>query len=172
MREYQISKEISLLMQGELTVSSYFNMLLQLWGDEDSYEDHVLCELGEKCKSTKCMQDKKLKTRIQKFFMGLNDVHSQVWAQILATRPRLGLDETYALVMDDETQKMLIKPIVMEASALYAASNSQNDRPFNSSSERKQHNSHDRFFSNNNKAYNIGASPNNKIKMRRTLVST
>ncbi|CAM8969548.1 unnamed protein product [Rhodiola kirilowii] len=53
MREYSIAKEITLLMHGELTVASYFNKLLQLWGAEDSYENDVLCTLGETCKSTK-----------------------------------------------------------------------------------------------------------------------
>ncbi|KAL9666314.1 hypothetical protein QQ045_000642 [Rhodiola kirilowii] len=53
MREYSIVKEITLLLQGELTVASYFNKLLQLWGDEDSYENGVLCTLGDQCLSTK-----------------------------------------------------------------------------------------------------------------------
>ncbi|KAL9663805.1 hypothetical protein QQ045_019196 [Rhodiola kirilowii] len=78
MREYSIVKEITLLMQGELIVASYFNKLLQLCGDEDSYENDVLCTLGEQCLSTKCMQNKKLKTGIQKFLMGLNEVHAHI----------------------------------------------------------------------------------------------
>ncbi|CAM8945296.1 unnamed protein product [Rhodiola kirilowii] len=128
MREYSIAKEITLLMQGELTVASYFNKLLQLWGDEDSYENDVLCNLGDQCLSTKCMQNKKMKTRIQKFLMGLNEVHAQIRTQILATRPRLGLDAAYALVVDDEMEKLISKPKVTEASALYTAQTRQTDR--------------------------------------------
>ncbi|CAM8945952.1 unnamed protein product [Rhodiola kirilowii] len=167
MREYSISKEISLLMQGELSVSSYFNKLLHLWGDEDCYEETLLCELGDKCKSTKCMKDKKLKTRIQKFLMGLNDIHSQVRTQILSTRPRLSLDESYSLVLDDEMTKMITKPTVMEASALYTSYNSQNERQTTNSSDRSQ--SNDRQF--NNRNYSSGTSQGNTRARRPLLCS-
>ncbi|KAL9666614.1 hypothetical protein QQ045_000949 [Rhodiola kirilowii] len=137
MREYYISKEIRLLMQGDMSVATYFSKLLQLWGDEDSYEDDDVCELGEKCKSTQCMYDKKLKTRIQKFLIGLNDTHAQVRTQILATRPRRGLDETYALVVDNESQQKITKPVVIEASALYSFAI---DRSYKQPNERQHNN--------------------------------
>ncbi|CAM8973249.1 unnamed protein product [Rhodiola kirilowii] len=142
MREYSITKEISLLMQGDMNVSTYFGKLLQLWGDEDSYEDYELCELGDKCKSTMCMNDKKLKTRTQKFLMGLNDIHASVRTQILATRPRPGLDETYSTVLDDEAHHHITKPVVLEASALYSSHhNTTTDKSYKNYSDRQSTNS-------------------------------
>ncbi|KAL9675943.1 hypothetical protein QQ045_004152 [Rhodiola kirilowii] len=131
MREYSISKDISLLMQGDMLVSTYYGKLIQLWGDEDSYTNDELCTLGENCKSTKCMYAKKMKARLQKFLMGLNDIHSQVRTQVLITRPQPSLKEAYSLVIKDEAQKRLIQPTVMEASALYSVYNAQNDRARN-----------------------------------------
>ncbi|CAM8982108.1 unnamed protein product [Rhodiola kirilowii] len=162
MREYSISKVINLLMQGEMTVSTYFGKLLQLWKDEDSYEDDILCELGEKCKSTTCMNDKKLKTRIQKFLMRLNDTHANVRTQIIATRPKPGLHETYSLVVDDESQKRITKPIVVEASALYTSFNNQNDRQYHDHHDRQYNNPADRQYNNNNASNSSTTSGNNR----------
>ncbi|CAM8893240.1 unnamed protein product [Rhodiola kirilowii] len=168
MREYSIAKEITLLMQGELTVASYFNKLLQLWGDEDSYENDELCTLGETCKSTKCMQDKKQKNRIQKFLMGLNEVHAQVRTQILATRPRLGLDASYSLVIDDEMEKLISKPKVIEASALYSAHTRPNDRQnqgqFSHSYDRNS--GQNKSYSAGNYSTNTGSNPTNTRSRR------
>ncbi|CAM8930983.1 unnamed protein product [Rhodiola kirilowii] len=130
MREYTLSKEITLLMQGDMNIPTYFGKLLQLWGDEDSYEDYALCELGEKCKSTICMTDKKMKTRLQKFLMGLNETHASVRTQILATRPRPSLDEAYSTVLDDEEQHAITKPVTIEASALYSSRPATNTDKF------------------------------------------
>ncbi|CAM8938199.1 unnamed protein product [Rhodiola kirilowii] len=168
MREYSISKEISLLMQGDLSVSTYFSKLLQLWGYEDSYENDTLCELGEKCKSTACMNDKKLKTKIQKFLMGLNDIHVAVRTQILATRPKPGLDEIYSLVIDDEDQKRITKPTVVEASVLYISFNNQNDRQHNNQNDR-QYNSYADRQSNGNRS---GTATSANSRNRKPMVCT
>ncbi|CAM8904486.1 unnamed protein product [Rhodiola kirilowii] len=167
MKEYSISREINLLMQGEMTVSTYFSKLLQLWGDEDSYEDDDLCDLAEKCKSTKCMHDKKTKTRIQKFLMGLNDIHANVRTQILATRPLPDLNEAYSLILSDESQKRISKPVVIKASALYSSYSKQSDRQNNSSSDRQFNNYNDRQ-SGFNKANGTNSTANTD-RNRRTL---
>ncbi|KAL9679517.1 hypothetical protein QQ045_017381 [Rhodiola kirilowii] len=89
-----------------------------------------------------CMTDKKLKTRTQKFLMGLNDIHASVRTQILATRPRPGLDETYSTVLDDEAQHNITKPVTLEASALYNAhNNTTTDRLYKNYSDRQGTNS-------------------------------
>ncbi|CAM8942273.1 unnamed protein product [Rhodiola kirilowii] len=162
MREYSLSKEISLLMQGDMNVPTYFGKLMQLWGDEDSYENYTLCELGEKCKSTICMTDKKLKTRLQKFLMGLNEVHAAVRTQILATRPRPGLDEAYSTVLDDEAQHNITKPVTIEASALYSSRPTPNaDRSYRNSSEKS-----------GNNTSNGNANGSNNYRNRRQLLCT
>ncbi|KAL9666125.1 hypothetical protein QQ045_000448 [Rhodiola kirilowii] len=130
MRVYSIAKDISLLQQGDMTVPMYFGKLLQLWGDEDSYEDDDLCLLGAQCKSTICMHDKKVRTRLQKFLMGLNDIHAQVRTQILSTRPQPTLDAAYSLVVNDESEKRLTKPVVTEASALFSSYNNQQAKSY------------------------------------------
>ncbi|CAM8888286.1 unnamed protein product [Rhodiola kirilowii] len=168
MREYTLSKEITLLMQGDMNIPTYFGKLLQLWGDEDSYEDYALCELGEKCRSTICMTDKKMKTRLQKFLMGLNEVHASVRTQILTTRPRPSLDEAYSTVLDDEEQHTITKPVVIEASALYSSRNTNaNDRSYRNYSDKSGNNTNG---SNGNA--NGNANGSNNMRNRRQLHCT
>ncbi|CAM8948593.1 unnamed protein product [Rhodiola kirilowii] len=171
MREYSISKDISLLMQGDMLVPTYYGKLIQLWGDEDSYSNDELCTLGEQCKSTKCMYAKKMKTRLQKFLMGLNDIHSQVRTQILITKPQPTLKEAYSLVVKDEAQKRLTQPIVMEASALYSSHNNQYNRPRNQPYDRQ--NSNNDKQNGTGKTYtNSGTSNNFNTRDRRQLFCT
>ncbi|CAM8944625.1 unnamed protein product [Rhodiola kirilowii] len=171
MREYSISKDISLLMQGDMLVSTYNGKLIQLWGDEDSYTNDELCTLGENCKSTKCMYAKKMKARLQKFLMGLNDIHSQVRTQILITRPQPSLKEAYSLVIKDEAQKRLTQPVIMEASALYSSYNTQNDRPRNQTYDRQTTNS-DRNNGSSKSHVSSGTTSRDNIRNRRQLFCT
>ncbi|KAL9686799.1 hypothetical protein QQ045_031192 [Rhodiola kirilowii] len=94
--------------------------------------------------------------------MGLNDIHAQVRTQILSTRPQPTLDEAYSLVVNDETEKRLTKPVVTEASALFSSYNNQHHMSFNQSADRQNANL---------KTYNNGDIPNQN-RNRRPLLCT
>lgn len=118
-RLYALHREITNFCQGELLVSEYHGKLTNLWGDEESLNEDNLCSLGLNCKSTRSMEIRKLRSRIMQFLLGLNEIHSQVQTQILSTKPLPTIDEAYALILEDEIQKGIIR-INVEASALYA----------------------------------------------------
>ncbi|KAL9668443.1 hypothetical protein QQ045_002826 [Rhodiola kirilowii] len=81
------------------------------------------------------------------------------WTQIVSTTPKLGLDDAYALVISDESQKNLTKPVVVEASALYSSYTNQADISYSNQMDMPYINTNERQFL-NNKAYHTGANPN------------
>lgn len=56
---FAIQEKIYNLRQGELNIVGYYNELVRLWAEEDALTTHELCDLGARCKSTKCMMQKK-----------------------------------------------------------------------------------------------------------------
>ncbi|CAM8957880.1 unnamed protein product [Rhodiola kirilowii] len=109
-----------------MSIATYYGQLIKLWGDEDSLVDKEVCELGGKCKATKCFSKRKMKDRIMKFLMGLNEAYASTRSQILLMEPFPTLGETYKMLISEETTRKSKKPVVAEVSALYASQNSNN----------------------------------------------
>lgn len=57
--------------------------------------------------------------KVMLFLMGLNDVHAQVWTQILSMKPMPGIDEAYNMVLEGETEKGSPKPTAAKMSTMY-----------------------------------------------------
>ncbi|CAM8877096.1 unnamed protein product [Rhodiola kirilowii] len=120
---FSVQQEIADLMQGDLSIAKYYGQLIKLWGDEDSLVDKQTCDLGAGCKATKCFNVRKMKDRIMKFLMSLNEVYAPVRSQILLTEPFPTLGEVYKMLISEETTRKSKKPVVAEVSALYASQN-------------------------------------------------
>ncbi|CAM8891122.1 unnamed protein product [Rhodiola kirilowii] len=118
-----IHKEIAELTQGDMTVASYFGKLRKLWGDEESLDEEEICNLGFACKSTQTMMKRKVRNKIIKFLMGLNDVYIPVRTQILAMRPMPSLIEVYGNVITEESQRGFTKTVAPEISAMFSNQN-------------------------------------------------
>ncbi|CAM8949023.1 unnamed protein product [Rhodiola kirilowii] len=84
---FAVQQEIAELMQGDLSVAGYYGKLIQLWGDEDDLMDDEHCDLGHQCKAAKCSTARKMKNRIMKFLMGLNEDYLTVRSQALQMQP-------------------------------------------------------------------------------------
>ena len=54
------------------------------------------------------------------FLMGLNDVYSSVRSQILLMDPLPSVNKAYSLILQDESQRLLQMPQLLETSALLA----------------------------------------------------
>ncbi|CAM8942004.1 unnamed protein product [Rhodiola kirilowii] len=121
---FSIQQEISEMMQGDMSIAIYYGKLIKLWGDEDSLIERQVCDLGTKCKATKCFDSRKMKDRIMKFLMGLNEAYTAVRSQILLMEPFPTLREVYKMLISEETTRKSKKPVVAEISALYANQNS------------------------------------------------
>lgn len=66
-----------------------------------------LCDLRARCKSTKCMEQKKEHDRILKFLMSLNEMHYQVRAQTLTLDPMPSIKEIYNIVRRNEKRQRM-----------------------------------------------------------------
>lgn len=95
---FSIQEEIYNLRQEDLSVAKYYNELVRLWVKEDALSTHDLCDLGAKCKSTRCMLQKKEQDRVMKFLIGLNEAHYQVRSQTLAMDPLPNVKEIYNII--------------------------------------------------------------------------
>ncbi|XP_070048914.1 uncharacterized protein [Nicotiana tomentosiformis] len=97
MRIYQLHREIATISQGTDSISTYFTKLKELWGEFDAIvsppsfvKDYV--ELLNQ-------------QRLLQFLGGLNDSYNQASHQILMKSTESSLNQAYAIVIEDETQK-------------------------------------------------------------------
>ncbi|CAM8972963.1 unnamed protein product [Rhodiola kirilowii] len=56
---FSTQQEIAMLMQEDKSIVQYYNKLIQLWGDEDAITKEILCDLGTRCKATRCSTERK-----------------------------------------------------------------------------------------------------------------
>ncbi|XP_075088415.1 uncharacterized protein LOC142170410 [Nicotiana tabacum] len=102
---YHMQKEISKTIQGSNSISAYFTTLKRLWGELDSVNSQLGCTCACNCdgrrKMAKFMEDQ----RVIQFLMGLNDAYTQARGNILMLSPTPSMDQTYSLLLQDESQR-------------------------------------------------------------------
>nr|XP_033510946.1 uncharacterized protein LOC108944413 [Nicotiana tomentosiformis] len=100
-----LQKEISKLAQGNSSIASYFTTLKRLWDELYSLNSHFGCICDCICdgkmKIAKFMEDQ----RVIQFLVGLNDVYAQARENILMKSPLPGIDQSYSLLLQDESQR-------------------------------------------------------------------
>ena len=102
-RIYHLHKAIATLTQGVSSVAVYFSKLKDLWDEFDSIVPPPCCE----CPTSKDYADGLLRQRLLQFLMGLNDNYSQARSQILMMMPVSTVNQCYAMIIQDESQKVL-----------------------------------------------------------------
>ncbi|KAL9664846.1 hypothetical protein QQ045_020255 [Rhodiola kirilowii] len=117
---YDVREEIAALRQGDMNVETYYGKLKKLWGNEEAMSSSDLCDLGFQCKSTKCLNERKVLDKVMKFLMGLNDCYMQIRTQILAMEPLPSIEKVYSMVSRDEIQRGM-KPATTEVSAMFTS---------------------------------------------------
>ncbi|XP_019260647.1 PREDICTED: uncharacterized protein LOC109238614 [Nicotiana attenuata] len=102
---FQLQKELSVVVQGSSTVSTYFTKMKSLWDELDALKTFSTCvcecEYGYKVKNSKAHQDE----RLLQFLMGLNDIFIGVRKNILLSSPLPSIGQAYSLVIQDEKQR-------------------------------------------------------------------
>uniref|UniRef100_A0A1S4A6E3 Retrotransposon Copia-like N-terminal domain-containing protein n=1 Tax=Nicotiana tabacum TaxID=4097 RepID=A0A1S4A6E3_TOBAC len=130
---FQLQKELSSVVQGNSSVSTYFTKIKSLWDELDALNTFSACvcecECGAKVKSLKAHQDE----RLLHFLMGLNDIFIGVRSNILLSSPLPSIRQAYSLVIQDEKQREIhATPAYSGESASFIATNQQgNFRRFN-----------------------------------------
>lgn len=97
---YDLEKEITNLVQGNLFVSEYFTKLQQLWDELQSLQPPPTCE----CEASKTLETYKNSKHIIRFLMGLNDSYDGVKNQILLIKPLPDIDTAYSMVLQCENK--------------------------------------------------------------------
>ncbi|KAL9682380.1 hypothetical protein QQ045_014177 [Rhodiola kirilowii] len=117
-----VSKEIAASIVHATDCATVWEELAERFsGSIDSSFVAVQQKIAE-CKAAKCSATRKMKNRIMKFFMGLNEDFLIVRSQALQMQPSPTLSQVYNMVVRDETQKKGKKSVVTpEISAMYAS---------------------------------------------------
>ncbi|XP_070045652.1 uncharacterized protein [Nicotiana tomentosiformis] len=123
-RMYYLDKEIFTLTQGTSSVSAYYSKLKDLWDEYDSIIPTPPCDCEKSKKYLAHLQYQ----RLWQFLMGLTDGYSQAWSQILMKNKAPSVNQSYAMILQDENQKMVAGsqtiPIEsMEPTALFTSRN-------------------------------------------------
>ncbi|XP_022000339.1 uncharacterized protein LOC110897886 [Helianthus annuus] len=129
-RTYELKQSISATRQEGASVSSYYTKLRGSWDGIDSVLPSPRCDCGNcTCGIGKKITELKEKEKMYEFLMGLNADFLVMRTQILATKPLLGLGETYHLVAEDEQQRIIAvgnKPLPVPDAAAFGASQTGN----------------------------------------------
>ncbi|XP_069146899.1 uncharacterized protein [Solanum lycopersicum] len=102
-RIFQLYKEIFTLVQGVSSISVYYSKLEDLWDKYDSIMPPPL----RNCPKSREFYDHLQYQRMLQFLMGLNDNYSQARSQILLIPQLPNVNQAYALVNQDESQKLV-----------------------------------------------------------------
>ncbi|XP_075077195.1 uncharacterized protein LOC142163938 [Nicotiana tabacum] len=97
MRIYHLHGEIAIIAQGTDSISTYFTKLKELWGEFDA--------IVPPHRSVKDYVELLNQQSLLQFLGGLNDSYSQERRHILMKSTEPSLNQEYAMVIEDETQK-------------------------------------------------------------------
>ncbi|XP_070006881.1 uncharacterized protein LOC142162177 [Nicotiana tabacum] len=102
-RTFNLHKEIAALSQCSASVSVYFSKLKDLWEEFEALIPSPGCDCPKSREFVSYLQ----KLRLYQFFMGLNESYSQARSQILMKTPLPTVNQAYALVVSDESQRSI-----------------------------------------------------------------
>nr|XP_016479842.1 PREDICTED: uncharacterized protein LOC107801087 [Nicotiana tabacum] len=100
-RTLNLHKEIATLTQGSASVSVYFSKLKDLWEEFEALVPAPECD----CPKSRDFVNYLQKLRLYQFLMGLNESYSQARSQILIKISLSTVNQAYALIVSDESQK-------------------------------------------------------------------
>jgi len=99
---FQLQKDLSVVTQGNSSISTYFTKMKSLWDELDALNTFSACNCecvcGAKEKGVKAHHDE----RLLQFLMGLNDTFIGVRSNILLSSPLPTIIQAYSLVIQDK----------------------------------------------------------------------
>nr|XP_033513817.1 uncharacterized protein LOC117278435 [Nicotiana tomentosiformis] len=100
---YQLWTEIATLRQGTDSATSYFSKLKDLWDELDILAHLPSCD----CEESRPYVEHLIRQKLLQFLMGLNESYSHVRSDVLLKRPVLSVNQAYAVVVQQERQRIL-----------------------------------------------------------------
>ncbi|XP_019224372.1 PREDICTED: uncharacterized protein LOC109206058 [Nicotiana attenuata] len=102
-RFYLLWIQIGSLKQGTDSVTSYYTKMKDLWDEIDLLVPAPGCD----CEETRPFIEQFKNLRLLQFLVGINESYSQVRSQILLKTSVLNVNQAYALVIQEESQREL-----------------------------------------------------------------
>lgn len=103
-RLFQVQRELTLISQGNLTITVYFGNLTRLWDEYIDLIEITTCTCGDSVSILlKFIRDQ----QIMQFLCGLNESYDAVKATILLKSPTPELNEVYHMLLTEESQRNL-----------------------------------------------------------------
>lgn len=116
---FRLKRELSNLNQEHQSITTYYGKLKELWDELASLQPTTPCTCG----AAQTLSEVHDSDKVYQFLMGLNDSYQQLRSQILATDPLPSIGRCYAILHQEEAQRLVQLPTVRpEISALLARS--------------------------------------------------
>ncbi|GAV73454.1 UBN2_3 domain-containing protein [Cephalotus follicularis] len=117
-RIYALHRKIVCSAQGNLTISGYYSRMRQLWDEYDSLVTLPSCE----CQTYRAYIEHDQQQKLLQFFMGLNDIYTNFWSQILPMSSLPTLGQAYSLISQEESHRGILSVIGNHSVAITADS--------------------------------------------------
>ncbi|XP_022152756.1 uncharacterized protein LOC111020399 [Momordica charantia] len=106
-RIFQLRRDLSNLVQDQLSVSAYFTLLKTLWTELNSYSPS--CTFGRcSCGGVKEIIAFQQQEHVMCFLMGLNESFSQLRVQLLLMEPEPTINRVFSLVSQEAQQRAIL----------------------------------------------------------------
>nr|XP_009757649.1 PREDICTED: uncharacterized protein LOC104210447 [Nicotiana sylvestris]XP_016447391.1 PREDICTED: uncharacterized protein LOC107772404 [Nicotiana tabacum] len=102
-RIYYLWSKIASMRQGTDSVTTYYLKMNDLWSELDILAPKQGCDYEESRPSLEHLSQQ----RLLQFLMGLNESYSNVRSNVLMKRPVVSINEAYAIVTQEESQRAL-----------------------------------------------------------------
>ncbi|XP_019233997.1 PREDICTED: uncharacterized protein LOC109214527 [Nicotiana attenuata] len=102
-RVYQLWTKIASLRHGMNSVTTYYSKMNDLWNELDI----LAPKPGYDCEESRPSLEHLLHQRLLQFLMGLSKSYSNVRSNVLMKRPVVSVNEAYAIVTQEESQRAL-----------------------------------------------------------------
>ncbi|XP_006352446.1 uncharacterized protein [Solanum tuberosum] len=107
-RIFQLHREIAMISQGTDSIATYFTRLRELWAEYDDLVPTPRCDCVKSRDYIEHLQGQ----RLLQFLSGLNDSYEQVRRQLLLKTIEPSLNQAYAMISEDESQRSCPFPAI------------------------------------------------------------
>ena len=108
---HQLKTKLVECKQQGMTIVNYYGKLKIIWEELGNYEQNLVCRCGGcKCNIGGEFDKKCEEERLHQFLMGLDDsVYGTVCSNILSTKPLPSLNQAYAMIVQEERVRNVIR---------------------------------------------------------------
>ncbi|KAL0303759.1 UNVERIFIED_CONTAM: Retrovirus-related Pol polyprotein from transposon RE2 [Sesamum radiatum] len=105
---YQLQREISIVSQQDLDLTTYLTKVTKLWNELSCFKPAPRCKCGAcTCGVNKEIEDDMASTQLVQFLMGLHESFNNERSQILMLDPLPNIEKAFAMVYSFEKQRMV-----------------------------------------------------------------